>query len=60
MVSCTEAYKYLGLDNVGVNSGLVHDVFTVQNPNFQSATVGINYLFNWGVPAGPGPVVSRY
>jgi outer membrane immunogenic protein len=54
------SYKYLGLDNVGVNNGLVHDVFSVQNPNFQSATVGINYLFNWGVPAGPGPVVSRY
>jgi outer membrane immunogenic protein len=54
------SYKYIGLDNVSVNSGLLRDSLTVQNPNFQSATFGINYLFNWGgYTAGP-PVVSRY
>src|SRR5215469_9831417 len=52
-------YQYLGLDNVGVNNILVRDNFTIQNPNFQSVTLGINYLFNWGQPAGY-PVVSRY
>jgi outer membrane immunogenic protein len=53
------SYKYLGLDNIGVNSGLLRDRLSVQDANFQSVTVGINYLFSWGLPAGP-PVVSRY
>ena len=53
------SYKYIGLDNVGINSGLLPDRLSVQNPNFQSVTVGINWLFNYGAPLA-GPVVSRY
>ena len=53
------SYKYIGLDNVGIDSGLLHDSLSVQNPNFQSVTIGINWLFNYSAVAGP-PVVSRY
>jgi len=53
------SYKYIGLDNVGINSGLLPDRLSVQNPNFQSVTIGMNYLFNYGAPAA-APVVSRY
>jgi outer membrane immunogenic protein len=53
-------YQYLGLNNIGVGNILLHDSFSIQNANFQSVTLGINYLFNWGGPAYPGPVVSRY
>jgi opacity protein-like surface antigen len=59
---CTEGtrleYQYLGLDNIGINSGLLRDSLSVQDANFQSVTLGINYLFTWGLPAAP--VVSRY
>ena len=51
-------YQYLGLDNIGINSGLLRDSLSVQDANFQSVTLGINYLFTWGLPAAP--VVSRY
>ena len=51
-------YQYLGLNNVG-SPGLLHSPVSTTNANFQSVTVGINWLFNYGAAAGP-PVVSRY
>jgi outer membrane immunogenic protein len=52
-------YQYLGLNSIGVNNVLLNDPLSIQNPNFQSVTLGINYLFNYGAPLG-APVVSRY
>ena len=51
-------YQYLGLGNVGLGGGLP-GLFNVRDVNFQSGTVGLNYLFNWNAPAAP-PIVSRY
>jgi outer membrane immunogenic protein len=42
-------YQYIGLNNgfnVGAPLGL--NQFAVHNPNIQTATFGINYLFHWG------------
>ena len=52
-------YQYLGLDNLGIGGIPREGLSNVRDANFQMGTVGINYLFNWGGPAGP-PVVSRY
>lgn len=35
------------------------DTFTTGNPNLQMAKVGLNYRFNWGMPAA-APVSTRY
>jgi len=48
-------YDYLGLSNrsfvvPAALPVLGGDTFTTKNPNFQTATVGINYLFNIGNP----------
>jgi len=51
-------YQYLGLSNISFNPGFFVTPLNTRNPNVQMATVGINYLFNYG-PA-PAPVVSRY
>jgi outer membrane immunogenic protein len=42
-------YQYIGLNNgfdVGAPFGV--NQFVVHNPNIQTATFGINYLFHWG------------
>jgi outer membrane immunogenic protein len=52
-------YQFIGLDNVSVG-GVLRDSLSVQNANFQSVTLGINYLFNWGQQLAGPPVVSRY
>jgi outer membrane immunogenic protein len=52
-------YQYIGLDSISGGGGLVRDAFNVQNANFQSVTLGINYLFNWGAPVA-APLVYRY
>jgi opacity protein-like surface antigen len=42
-------YQYIGLNNgfdVGAPIGV--NRFVVHNPNIQTATFGINYLFHWG------------
>jgi len=48
-------YNYIGLSNRSfvIPAGfpnLAGDVFTTRNPSVQTATVGINYLFNLGNP----------
>jgi outer membrane immunogenic protein len=48
-------YNYIGLSNRSfvIPAGfpnLAGDVFTTKNPSVQTATVGINYLFNLGNP----------
>jgi outer membrane immunogenic protein len=52
-------YQYLGLEDFTVGPGIVGDSVRVHDASISTATFGINYLFNWGLPAGP-PVVSRY
>jgi outer membrane immunogenic protein len=50
-------YQYIGLESTTVAPGFLVDKFAATNADVQTLTVGINYLFNWGVTA---PVVSRY
>jgi len=50
-------YQYIGLESATVAPGFLVDTFTTTNANVQTLTVGINYLFNWGMTA---PIVSRY
>jgi outer membrane immunogenic protein len=47
-------YDYVGLNDISltVPAGfpvVAGDVFTTHNRNIQMVTVGINYLFNWGL-----------
>jgi outer membrane immunogenic protein len=58
-VTARVEYQYIGLSNFSVGPGLVGDSIRVENASFSTATFGLNYLFNWGLPAAP-PVVSRY
>jgi outer membrane immunogenic protein len=53
-------YQYLGLSSIGINNTLLHDPLSIQDANFQSVTLGINYLFNYGGAPLAAPVVSRY
>jgi len=55
-------YDYLALNSrsftVPAGSAfLVGDTFTTGSRNIQMVKLGVNYLFNWGAPAG---VVARY
>jgi outer membrane immunogenic protein len=47
-------YDYVGLNDIsltvpGAFPVVAGDVFTTHNRNIQMVTVGINYLFNWGL-----------
>ena len=50
-------YQYLGLNPFTVSSGLVTDTFNINNANVQTATIGVNYLFNWNASA---PIAASY
>lgn len=57
-------YDFLGLGSRSftVPAGgfiLVGDTFTTGTANLQMAKVGLNYRFNWGMPAA-APVTTRY
>jgi opacity protein-like surface antigen len=42
-------YQYIGLNNgFDVGAPIRVNRFVVRNPNIQTATFGINYLFHWG------------
>ena len=51
-------YQYLGLNSITTPGLLVSPVHT-HDANFQSVTIGLNWLFNYGQVAA-APVVSRY
>jgi outer membrane immunogenic protein len=47
-------YDYVGLNDISLTVPaafpvVASDVFTTHNRNIQMVTVGINYLFNWGL-----------
>ena len=44
-------YQFIQLDNTTLASGfVVPDTFFTHNTDFQTFTVGVNYLFNWTAP----------